>query len=48
MENESGIYPCGNRVLVHADQIEEKLRTLLLSCYQTLLRHNRPLMLLGH
>jgi co-chaperonin GroES (HSP10) len=26
MENESGIYPCGNRVLVHADQIEEKVK----------------------
>jgi co-chaperonin GroES (HSP10) len=24
--NESGIYPCGNRVLVHADQIEEKIK----------------------
>jgi co-chaperonin GroES (HSP10) len=25
--NESGIYPCGNRVLVHADQIEEKIKS---------------------
>jgi co-chaperonin GroES (HSP10) len=29
MENESGIYPCGNRVLVHADQIEEKYGELI-------------------
>ena len=26
MENKSGIYPCGNRVLVFVDQIEEKMK----------------------
>jgi co-chaperonin GroES (HSP10) len=28
--NESGIYPCGNRVLVYADQIEEKVKDSLI------------------
>jgi len=26
MKNESGIYPCGNRVLVYVDQIEDKIK----------------------
>ena len=26
MKNESGIYPCGNRVLVFVDQIEDKMK----------------------
>ena len=26
MKNESGIYPCGNRVLVYVDQIEDKMK----------------------
>jgi len=26
MKNESGVYPCGNRVLVYVDQIEEKVK----------------------
>ena len=30
MKNESGIYPAGNRVLIHADQIEEKVRDSLI------------------
>ncbi len=30
MKNESGIYPCGNRVLVFVDQIEEKMKDSLI------------------
>ena len=30
MKNESGIYPCGNRVLVYVDQIEDKVEGTLI------------------
>jgi co-chaperonin GroES (HSP10) len=30
MKNESGVYPAGNRVLVFADQIEEKIKDTLI------------------
>ena len=30
MKNESGIYPCGNRVLVFVDQIEDKMKDSLI------------------
>jgi len=30
MKNESGIYPAGNRVLVHVDQIEEKVKDTMI------------------
>ena len=30
MKNESGIYPCGNRVLVFVDQIDDKMKDSLI------------------
>ena len=34
MSNESGIYPAGNRVLVYADQIDEKMKDSVIELLQ--------------